>query len=33
MAVKDKLIAGGGWLRRHWLITLVLVAVLAAAGE
>ncbi len=32
MAVKDKLTAGGGWLRRHWLLALIMVALLAAAG-
>lgn len=32
MAVKDKLTAGGGWLRRHWLLTLILTAALVAAG-
>jgi HlyD family secretion protein len=32
MAVKAKLSTAGGWLRRHWLLTLMLVAVVAAGG-
>ncbi len=32
MAARDRLTAILGWLRRHWLVTLVVVAVLAAGG-
>jgi HlyD family secretion protein len=32
MTVKDKLAASGSWLRRRWLVTLVVVAMLAGAG-
>lgn len=31
MAMRDKMIAAGGWVRRHWLVSLVLLAV-AAGG-
>jgi HlyD family secretion protein len=32
MTVKDKLTASGSWLRRRWLVTLVVVAILSGAG-
>ncbi len=32
MALREKVTATAGWLRRHWLVTLVLLAVLAGSG-